>query len=87
MKWKSMQMPKELVLDEKSATDYYGKFIIEPLERGFGITLGNALRRVLLSSIQGAAVVAARIEGMSCSGFSSGGLYMCVEPTFFSSCS
>ncbi len=63
MKWKSMQMPKELVLDEKSATDYYGKFTIEPLERGFGITLGNALRRVLLSSIQGAAVVAVRIEG------------------------
>lgn len=64
MKWKSMQMPKELVLDEKSATDYYGKFTIEPLERGFGITLGNALRRVLLSSIQGAAVVAVRIEGV-----------------------
>ncbi|MEE9555329.1 MAG: DNA-directed RNA polymerase subunit alpha [candidate division Zixibacteria bacterium] len=63
MKWKSMQMPKELVLDENSATDYYGKFTIEPLERGFGITLGNALRRVLLSSIQGAAVVAVRIEG------------------------
>lgn len=64
MKWKSMQMPKELVLDEKSATDYYGKFTIEPLERGFGLTLGNALRRVLLSSIQGSAVVAARIEGV-----------------------
>jgi len=63
MKWKSMQMPKELILDEKSATDYYGKFTIEPLERGFGLTLGNALRRVLLSSIQGAAVVAVRIEG------------------------
>ena len=63
MKWKGMQMPKELVLDENSATDYYGKFTIEPLERGFGITLGNALRRVLLSSIQGAAVVAVRIEG------------------------
>ncbi len=64
MKWKSMQMPKELVLDEKSATDYYGKFTIEPLERGFGNTLGNTLRRVLLSSIQGASAVAVRIDGV-----------------------
>jgi len=63
MKWKSMQMPRELALDEKSSTGFYGKFTIEPLERGFGITLGNALRRVLLSSIQGAGVVAVRIEG------------------------
>lgn len=64
MKWKSMQMPKEVMLDEKSATDSYGKFIIEPLERGFGHTLGTALRRVLLSSIQGAAVTAIRINGI-----------------------
>ena len=64
MKWKSMQMPKELVLDEQSSTDHYGKFIIEPLERGFGHTLGNSLRRVLLSSIQGAAPVAIRIDGV-----------------------
>jgi DNA-directed RNA polymerase subunit alpha len=64
MKWKSMQMPKELELDESSSTDHYGKFIIEPLERGFGYTLGNSLRRVLLSSIQGAAPVAIRIEGV-----------------------
>lgn len=64
MKWKSMQMPKELVLDEKSGTDYYGKFFIEPLERGFGHTLGNTLRRVLLSSIQGASAVAVRIDGV-----------------------
>lgn len=64
MKWKSMQMPKELVLDEESGTDYYGKFIIEPLERGFGHTLGNSLRRVLLSSIQGAAAVSIRIDGV-----------------------
>jgi len=64
MKWKSMQMPKELVLDEQSSTGYYGKFFIEPLERGFGRTLGNALRRVLLSSIQGASAVAVRIDGV-----------------------
>jgi len=64
MKWKSMQMPKELVLDKESGTDYYGKFLIEPLERGFGHTLGNSLRRVLLSSIQAAAPVAIRIDGI-----------------------
>ena len=57
MKWKPMTMPKEIVNDQASATDNYSRFIIEPLERGYGITLGAALRRVLLSSIQGAAVV------------------------------
>jgi DNA-directed RNA polymerase subunit alpha len=56
-------MPKEIVLDQSSATENYSRFIIEPLERGFGITLGNSLRRVLLSSIQGAAVVSLRING------------------------
>jgi DNA-directed RNA polymerase subunit alpha len=64
MKWKSMQMPKEVALDEKSATPNYGRFIIEPLERGFGHTLGNAFRRVLLSSIQGTAVTAIRVGGI-----------------------
>jgi DNA-directed RNA polymerase subunit alpha len=64
MKWKSMQMPKEVVLDEKSATPNFGRFTIEPLERGFGHTLGNAFRRVLLSSIQGAAVTAIRVNGI-----------------------
>jgi DNA-directed RNA polymerase subunit alpha len=59
-----MQMPREVVLDEKTATPNYGRFVIEPLERGFGHTLGNAFRRVLLSSIQGAAVTAIRINGI-----------------------
>ncbi|UCD17760.1 MAG: DNA-directed RNA polymerase subunit alpha [Candidatus Zixiibacteriota bacterium] len=63
MKWKSLQMPKEVVSDQSSATENYSRFIIEPLERGFGVTLGNALRRVLLSSIQGAAVVSMRVSG------------------------
>ncbi len=63
MKWKPLTMPKEVVIDESSATDNYSRFIIEPLERGYGNTLGNALRRVLLSSIQGAAVVSMRIKG------------------------
>lgn len=63
MKWKPLQMPKEVVSDQSSATENYSRFIIEPLERGFGMTLGNSIRRVLLSSIQGAAVVSLRIDG------------------------
>lgn len=62
MKWKSIQMPKGVEAAEASKT--YGRFVLEPLERGFGITLGNALRRVLLSSIQGAAITAVRLEGI-----------------------
>ena len=64
MKWKSLQMPKAVELDEATASDRYGRFTIEPLERGFGLTLGNSLRRVLLSSLQGAAVTAVKIEGV-----------------------
>lgn len=63
MKWKPLTMPKEVVNDQSSSTDNYSRFIIEPLERGYGTTLGNGLRRVLLSSIQGAAVVSIRING------------------------
>lgn len=58
-----MTMPKEVLSDQSSATDNYSRFIIEPLERGYGATLGVSLRRVLLSSIQGAAVVSIRIKG------------------------
>ena len=63
MKWKPLQMPKEVVTDSSSVTENYSRFIVEPLERGFGATIGNTLRRVLLSSIQGAAVVSMRITG------------------------
>ena len=63
MKWKNLTMPKQVAPDAGN-TPGYGKFIIEPLERGFGLTLGNALRRVLLSSLQGAAVTAVRIDGV-----------------------
>ncbi|HYJ31969.1 MAG TPA: DNA-directed RNA polymerase subunit alpha [Candidatus Binatia bacterium] len=64
MKWKNLQMPKNVEMDDKNSTNRYGKFWIEPLERGFGVTLGNALRRVLLSSLPGAAVSAVKIEGV-----------------------
>jgi DNA-directed RNA polymerase subunit alpha len=57
-------MPKGVELEEKTAQETYGRFVIEPLERGFGATLGNALRRVLLSALQGAAITAIRIEGV-----------------------
>ena len=63
MKWKNLTMPKQ-VMPDGGNTDRYGKFTIEPLERGFGLTLGNALRRVLLSSLQGAAITAVRIDGV-----------------------
>src|SRR4030066_937673 len=64
MKWKSIIMPKEVKQEEEISTDRYGKFYIEPLERGYGVTFGNSLRRILLSSIQGAAVTSARMNGV-----------------------
>jgi DNA-directed RNA polymerase subunit alpha len=62
--WQDLIKPKKLEKDEKTSSPFYGKFIGEPLERGYGITLGNALRRVLLSSIQGPAITSIRIEGV-----------------------
>jgi len=62
--WRDLIKPRGLHVDQDSLTDTYGKFVAEPLERGFGITLGNALRRVLLSSLQGAAITSVRIEGV-----------------------
>jgi DNA-directed RNA polymerase subunit alpha len=59
--WRDLIRPRMLELEERSET--YGKFVCEPLERGFGITLGNSLRRILLSSLQGAAITAVKIEG------------------------
>ena len=57
--------PKKVERDEKSYSPYYGKFIYEPLEKGYGITLGNALRRVLLSSIPGVAITSVKIDGVA----------------------
>ncbi len=62
MKWRNLLMPKEIVMDETTAAPGYASFKVEPLERGFGNTIGNALRRTLLSSIQGAAVTAVKID-------------------------
>ncbi len=62
--WRDLIKPRRLEVDQESLTPTYGKFVAEPLERGFGTTLGNSLRRVLLSSLQGAAVTSLRIEGV-----------------------
>src|SRR5262249_51470717 len=59
--WRELIKPKQLEVEEKSLTPTYGKFFGEPFERGYGTTIGNALRRVLLSSLQGAAIVAVRV--------------------------
>jgi DNA-directed RNA polymerase subunit alpha len=62
--WKGFQKPKRLAAELDSLTDKYGKFTAQPFERGWGTTVGNALRRALLSSIEGAAVTAVKIEGV-----------------------
>lgn len=61
--WRDLIRPKKLEADGESLSESYGKFTCEPLERGYGITLGNSLRRVLLSSLQGSAVTSVKIEG------------------------
>ena len=60
----NFQMPEAIELDEATHTDTYGKFIVQPLERGYGVTIGNALRRVLLASLQGAAITSIRVDGV-----------------------
>jgi len=62
--WRDLIKPKKLEAEEKNLTPTYGKFIGEPFERGFGVTVGNSLRRILLSSLQGAAISAVRIKGV-----------------------
>jgi DNA-directed RNA polymerase subunit alpha len=61
--WRDLIRPKSVPVEHESLSTTYGKFVCEPLERGFGITLGNSLRRVLLSSLQGAAITAIKIDG------------------------
>ena len=64
MLWKGFQRPKRLDYDRDTLTDRYGRFHAQPFERGFGTTIGNALRRVLLSSIEGAAITAVKMDGV-----------------------
>ena len=62
--WAKLVRPEQIVCDSDPNDTMYGKFTYEPLERGYGVTIGNALRRVLLSSLQGAAFVAVKISGV-----------------------
>jgi DNA-directed RNA polymerase subunit alpha len=64
MLWRGFQRPKRLEFERETLTDRFGRFYAQPFERGFGTTVGNAMRRVLLSSIEGAAVTAVKIEGV-----------------------
>jgi DNA-directed RNA polymerase subunit alpha len=64
MLWKGFQRPKRLEFERETANDRFGRFYAQPFERGFGTTIGNTLRRVLLSSIEGAAVTAVKIDGV-----------------------
>jgi DNA-directed RNA polymerase subunit alpha len=64
IKWKDFQLPKRLECDESTYASTYGKFIAAPFERGYGVTLGNSLRRILLSSIEGSAVTSIKIDGV-----------------------
>jgi DNA-directed RNA polymerase subunit alpha len=62
IRWRGFELPTHVILDKDTATGHYGKFIAEPFERGYGVTVGNSLRRVLLSSLEGAAVSSVRVE-------------------------
>ncbi|MBW1680582.1 MAG: DNA-directed RNA polymerase subunit alpha [Deltaproteobacteria bacterium] len=62
--WRELIRPKRIEIQEDTYSDFYGKFTCEPLERGFGITIGNSLRRILLSSLQGAAIVSVKFDGV-----------------------
>ena len=63
IRWRGLELPHRVILNQDTASDTYGAFTVEPFERGFGTTIGNALRRVLLSSLEGAAVTGVRIKG------------------------
>jgi DNA-directed RNA polymerase subunit alpha len=63
IRWKGFELPTKVILTEEKPEEHYGKFTIEPFERGYGITIGNSLRRVLISSLEGTAPVSAKIEG------------------------
>ncbi len=64
IRWRDFEIPNSVVCEEESKSATYGKFFVEPFERGFGVTVGNSLRRILLSSLQGSALVSAKIEGV-----------------------
>ena len=64
VRWRGLELPVQVKVNQENLTDTYGEFFVEPFERGFGHTIGNSLRRVLLSSLEGTAIVAVRIDGV-----------------------
>src|SRR5690606_35713391 len=64
VRWRGIELPARVVLDEKSKSPTFGRFTVEPFERGFGTTVGNSLRRIILSSVEGAAMTRVRIRGV-----------------------
>ncbi|MCI0364687.1 MAG: DNA-directed RNA polymerase subunit alpha, partial [Phycisphaerales bacterium] len=64
VRWRGIELPAKVVLDDKSKSPTFGRFTVEPFERGFGTTVGNSLRRILLSSVEGASVTKVRIAGV-----------------------
>src|SRR3954447_14676624 len=64
IRWRGLELPNRVVSDRTTLTDTYGKFTAEPFERGFGVTVGNSLRRILLSSLEGSAVIQVKIQGV-----------------------
>ena len=64
IRWRNFELPSQVRLEHETSSDHYGKFVVEPFEKGFGTTIGNGLRRVLLSSIEGTAVTSVRIDGV-----------------------
>ncbi len=64
IRWRGLELPNRLVCDRNTLTDTYGRFSAEPFERGFGVTVGNSLRRILLSSLEGSAVTRVKIQGV-----------------------
>ncbi len=65
IRWRGMELPSTVTADVETLTSRYGRFIGEPVERGFGVTVGNSLRRILLSSLEGSAVTQLRVRGAS----------------------
>src|SRR5262245_56430141 len=64
IRWRGLELPNRVVSEKTAAPDTHGRFVAEPFERGFGVTVGNSLRRILLSSLEGSAVTQVKIQGV-----------------------
>ena len=65
IRWRGFELPTRVVAEQETLTDSYGKFTVEPFERGYGTTVGNSLRRVLLSSLEGTAITSIQVDGVT----------------------